>query len=80
MLERRERVSDERKPDADRRARGLGTSWTTIHLMMEEAVAEIVGIPCDSTQQACLTPVAYRKGTHFKPALRPDPDAVIDWR
>jgi len=62
------------------RARGLGTAWTTIHLAMEEAVAGIVGIPYDSTQQVCLTPVAYTHGTDFKPALRPDPDTVIDWR
>lgn len=62
------------------RARGLGAAWTTIHLMMEEAVAEILGIPYATTQQVCLTPVAYTTGTDFKPALRPDPDSVIDWR
>jgi nitroreductase len=62
------------------RARGLGTAWTTIHLMMEEAVADIVDISFDVMQQACLTPVAFTKGTDFKPALRPDPDTVIDWR
>ena len=62
------------------RARGLGTAWTTIHLMMEEAVADIVDIPFDTMQQACLTPLAFTKGTDFKPATRPDPDAVIDWR
>lgn len=62
------------------RARGLGTAWTTIHLQMEEAVADIIGIPYDSTQQVCLTPVAYTLGTDFKRALRPDPDTVIDWR
>lgn len=62
------------------RARGLGTAWTTIHLMMEQAVADIVNIPYDSMQQVCLTPLAFTKGTEFKPALRPDPDTVIDWR
>lgn len=62
------------------RARGLGTAWTTIHLQMEEAVADIVRIPYASTQQVCLTPVAYTLGTEFKPALRPDPDTVIEWR
>jgi nitroreductase len=62
------------------RARGLGTSWTTIHLMMEQAVADIVDIPFDTVQQACLTPLAFTKGTSFKPAIRPDPDTVIDWR
>jgi nitroreductase len=62
------------------RARGLGTAWTTIHLAMEQAVADIVDIPFDTMQQVCLTPLAFTKGTDFKPALRPDPDTVIDWR
>jgi nitroreductase len=62
------------------RARGLGTAWTTIHLAMEREVAEIVDIPFDTMQQVCLTPLAYTKGTTFKPAVRPDPDTVIDWR
>jgi nitroreductase len=62
------------------RARGLGTAWTSIHLMMEKAVADIVGIPFETTQQVCLTPVAYTIGTEFKPAMRPAPDTVIDWR
>ena len=62
------------------RARGLGTVWTTIHLMMEQAVAEILDIDYANVQQVCLTPVAYTKGTDFKPAVRPDPDKVIDWR
>ncbi|MEY2583010.1 MAG: hypothetical protein QOE09_2859 [Ilumatobacteraceae bacterium] len=62
------------------RARGLGTAWTTIHLMMEKAVADIVDIPFDSVQQVCLTPLAYTKGTDFKAAVRPEADTVIDWR
>jgi nitroreductase len=61
------------------RARGLGTAWTTIHLMMEEAVANIVGIPFDSVQQVCLTPLAYTLGTDFKPAMRPDPETILHW-
>jgi nitroreductase len=62
------------------RARGLGTAWTSIHLMMEKAVADIVGIEFETTQQVCLTPVAYTIGTEFRPATRPAPDTVIDWR
>ena len=61
------------------RARGLGTCWTTLHLMQEKAVAEIVGIPFDSVQQLCLSPLAYTVGTDFKPAARPDPDTIIHW-
>ena len=61
------------------RARGLGTCWTTLHLMQEQAVAEIVGIPFDSVQQVCLSPLAYTTGTDFKPAARPEPDTIIHW-
>jgi hypothetical protein len=31
-------------------------------------------------QQVCLSPLAYTNGTDFKPALRPPPDTVIEWR
>ena len=61
------------------RARGLGTAWTTIALMMEKELAEVVGIPFDEVQQACLTPVAHTIGTEFKPAARPEPDTIIHW-
>ncbi len=61
------------------RARGLGTCWTTVHLMMEQAVADIVGIPFDEVQQICLSPLAYTKGTDFKPAARPPADSIIHW-
>ena len=62
------------------RARALGTAWTTIHLQMEQAVADIVDIPFDTMQQVCLTPVAFTTGTDFKPVERPAPDTVIEWR
>jgi nitroreductase len=61
------------------RARGLGTAWTTLHLMQEQAVSDILGIPFDTVQQTCLSPLAYTKGTDFKVAARPDPDTVIHW-
>lgn len=61
------------------RARGLGTAWTTVHLMMEQAVADIVGIPFDTVQQICLSPLAYTKGTDFKPATRPPAESIIHW-
>lgn len=61
------------------RARGLGTAWTTLHLMMEQQVADLVGIPYAEVQQVCLTPVAHTVGTDFKPALRPDPDTILHW-
>ncbi len=61
------------------RARGLGTCWTTVHLMMEQQVAEIVGIPFDTVQQVCLSPLAYTVGTDFKAAGRPPADSIIHW-
>ena len=61
------------------RARGLGTCWTTMHLARERDVAEILGIPFDTVQQVCLTPVAYTKGDKFGRAKRPGADEVIHW-
>lgn len=59
------------------RARGLGTSWTTIHLMFEQEAADILGIPFDAITQTCLTPVAYTLGTDFKPAARQPLDKIV---
>ena len=58
------------------RARGLGTCWTTLHLMHEREVAEVLAIPHDEIAQAMLTPVAYTVGTDFKPAERPSPESI----
>jgi nitroreductase len=59
------------------RARGLGTSWTTLHLMFEEEAAEILGIPHASVSQVALVPVAYTQGTDFKVAPREPVDSVL---
>lgn len=59
------------------RARGLGTCWTTLHLAFEQEAAELLGIPYDQVTQALLTPLAYTKGTDFKPARRPDPMSIM---
>ena len=61
------------------RARGLGTAWTTVHLMQEQAVAELLGMPFGTTQQVCLSPLAYTVGTEFHPAARPEAESVIHW-
>jgi nitroreductase len=61
------------------RARGMGTAWTTVHLMMEQQVADILGIPFDTVQQVCLSPLAFTKGTDFKAAIRPDAETIIHW-
>ncbi|MEZ5244167.1 MAG: nitroreductase family protein [Acidimicrobiales bacterium] len=51
------------------RSRGLGSCYTTLHLGLEAEAAELLGIPPHMTQ-AGLLPVAYTKGTDFKPASR----------
>ncbi len=59
------------------RARGLGTCWTTIHLMFEEEIAKLLGIPFESVMQTALSPVAYTIGTDFKPAKGRDLEGVL---
>jgi len=61
------------------REQGLGTCWTTLHLMHEQEAADVLGIPFDDVQQWALSPVAYTTGTDFKPATRPDVETVISW-
>jgi nitroreductase len=51
------------------RARGVGSSLTTMHLMYEEEAAAILGIPEEVTQVALL-PIAYFTGDTFKAAGR----------
>ena len=51
------------------RSRGLGSCYTTIHLGLEAEAAELLGIP-EHITQAGLLPVAYTKGTDFRPADR----------
>jgi nitroreductase len=61
------------------RARGLGSAWTTLHLPNEREVAEVLGIPFDRYTQAGLFPVAYTRGTDFKPAPRLPAAELIHW-
>jgi nitroreductase len=61
------------------RARGVGTTWTTLHLVYEREVAEILGIPYDSVTQAALIVAGYFKGQDFKPAVRIPLDSIVHW-
>ena len=61
------------------RERGLGTAWTTIHLMFEEQAAEVLGIDYQSYTQCALITCGYSKGTDFKPAKRPPLETVLHW-
>ncbi|HEV8718076.1 MAG TPA: nitroreductase family protein [Candidatus Binatia bacterium] len=51
------------------RARGVGSAWTTLALIHEKEVAKTLAIP-DNITLAVMMPVAYYKGTDFKPAKR----------
>jgi hypothetical protein len=50
-----------------------------MHRSREKEVADILGIAFGTVAQAVLTPLAYTKGTDFRPAARPHPDTVIHW-
>ncbi|MBO0866456.1 MAG: nitroreductase family protein [Mycobacterium sp.] len=63
------------------RSRGLGSCWTTLHLVAdgEKEAAEVLGIPYDEYSQGGLFPIAYTKGTDFRPAKRLPAEAVTHW-
>ena len=60
------------------RSRGLGSAWTTLHLMKEKESAELLGIP-DNVTQVALIPVAYTVGDDFRPAKRPPIETITYW-
>lgn len=60
------------------RSRGLGSAFTTLHLLFAEEVRSLLGIPADVTQAAML-PVAYTTGGDFRPAARPPVDTIVHW-
>ncbi|WP_197382321.1 nitroreductase family protein [Mycolicibacterium mengxianglii] len=63
------------------RSRGLGSAWTTLHLMGdgEKQAAELLGIPFDKYSQGGLFPIAYTKGTDFKKAKRLPAEQLTHW-
>ena len=63
------------------RSRGLGSAWTTLHLLGdgEKQAAEVLGIPFDKYSQGGLFPIAYTKGTDFRPAKRLPAEQVTHW-
>lgn len=58
------------------RARGLGTAWTTLHLVYEREVAALLGVPAE-VHQGALIPTAYYTGDGFRPASRQPLDEVL---
>jgi nitroreductase len=63
------------------RSRGLGSCWTTLHLLGEgeRKAADVIGIPYDKFSQGGLFPIAYTKGTDFKPAKRLPAEDLTHW-
>jgi nitroreductase len=60
------------------RSRGLGSVLTTMHLLFEREVQELLEIPKDVLQVALL-PVAYTRGGDFRPAARPPLENITFW-
>ena len=61
------------------RERGLGSCWTTVALLREREIAEILGIPMERYAQVGLFPVAYTIGTEFKRAWRKPVSEVLSY-
>jgi nitroreductase len=61
------------------RSRGLGSAWTTLTLLKEQEVADLLGISYDRWMQAGLFPIAYTKGTHFRPTPRRPGREFLSW-
>jgi nitroreductase len=63
------------------RSRGLGSAYTTLHLIGdgEKQAAEILGIPYEQYAQGGLWPIAYTKGTDFKKAKRLPAEELTHW-
>lgn len=61
------------------RDRGLGTCWTIGHLAYEREMADLLGLPFDTTVQVALTPIAFTIGTDFKAGPRVDDRNFSHW-
>ncbi|MEE2674917.1 MAG: nitroreductase family protein [Myxococcota bacterium] len=60
------------------RARGLGSTWTSLHLIHEREAAKLLGIPDDVTQTVLL-PVGYMRDAVLAPAPRKGAREVTYW-
>ncbi len=60
------------------RARGLGATWTTLHLVHEREVAAALGIP-DGVTQTVLLPVGHLRDARLRPAARRPAHEVTYW-
>ena len=60
------------------RARGVGSTWTSLHLMHEKETAELLGIPADVTQTVLL-PIGYMRNAVLAPAPRKGARELTYW-
>ncbi len=60
------------------RARGLGSTWTSLHLLYEREVALALEIP-DGVTQTVLLPVAYMRDARLRRAERRPAREVTYW-
>ena len=61
------------------RERGIGCAWTTVSLLREKEVDELLNIPYEKYSQVGLFPVAYTKGTDFKKAWRKPAKEILTY-
>jgi nitroreductase len=61
------------------RARGLGTTLTTVQLAYEREIAALLGIPYETTTQAAMIAVGYLVRPPAGPAVRRPLDEVMSW-
>ena len=60
------------------RARGLGATWTSLHLVFERETADLLGIP-EGVTQTVLLPVGYTKGAVLQRADRKPAAEITYW-
>ena len=60
------------------RARGIGATWTSLHLIHAHRTAELLGIP-EGVTQTVLLPVGYMRDAKLRPAARKSAREVTYW-
>ena len=60
------------------RARGIGSTWTSLHLMREHAAAAAFGIP-ENVTQTVLLPIGYMRDAVLRKATRKPAREVTFW-
>jgi nitroreductase len=60
------------------RARGIGTTWTSLLTSRKEEISEILNIP-EGVTQTVMLPAAYTLGAKLRPANRKEAKEVTFW-